>query len=228
MPYQYSLSVTDELGALQLADTGGDCTFAAEWEQDQWFPTSAAETVYLKSGYTRPHTACLSKAICLRPSLIADGDDDGFAAAEDPYDDTKDVLEVVDDPELLQFWQLAFALPAAIPQGRTVRAAYVSFRTIDHVEVLDLSTYTVQAIDSLETDAPEGNGGSPAAPTRRMNHLQLNVTGAVKAFLAEATADTSELNLQIGIVTAGETEEIASVASSRHTTISGPKLILIL
>lgn len=230
MPYQYSLEVTDQLGVLQLQTAGGDCTFHAEWEQDQWFQEPAAETVFIRPEHIVPDGACVSAQICLKPSVTSTAQDEGFALAEDTYDDTEDYLEAIADNEDVYVWQMRFVLPDSIPEGRTIGGAYLSFRIIQGEYILNQLDFDIDSIASLDTTAPDlpSHSGFGQQYKHFMGRIQFEVTNAVQYVVNAATSPVDEIILRVAVSTSGDTSETFRVATSRHETVPAPRLIIVL
>lgn len=221
---QYNLSQSGEVATLSADVTSGDCPLVASWSQDQWYGPGS-DTVYLNPDYS-PSSLCAPPRICLTPCLIYAAGDDGFAPAEETFDQSEQWLEFANDKEQMQFWGMSFDLTAAIPKGTLVSSAYLEFRTITDVT----AQFTVTSVDDLPEDAPAVNIAIGAKHKSVNGRFVIPLTDLIREVMRDLDdgGALESLSLLIQIRPTGTSGNPVRVASSRHATLLGPRLIVVL
>lgn len=224
--FKYKLSLSGQVATLNAVPDDVECPMTIAWEQDQFFG-HGRNTFHRKPGFILPNNACGAQKFCLKPSLAYTAENDGFAVAESPFDESKGFLSFIEDPELPQFWAMKFNLTASpIPHDIQWSDAFVLFHKIAG----DINAKV--AIDNpsvLPDDAPLAVTGDERVAENTGAYARVSLEGILRSALAglDGSGSITELVIVMQITPSGDSEGEIQVASSRHATLPGPRLVIV-
>ncbi|WP_437230383.1 hypothetical protein SH661x_001939 [Planctomicrobium sp. SH661] len=178
--------------------------------------------------YTNTTDICLPPYVDLWPSDVYEASNDGFALAEEEFDDTEDYLQFDNDNMERWFWCMTLepsATSTALAHGTTFRKATLEFRAI--TAGMSAEIY-VSAVETLPTTAPVASESSFTAVSNSAGWWQIDVTSLIRAELLSVAPEStlSSVSLLVEIKPTGTSGDALQVASSRHSTLPGPRIVV--